>query len=190
MADSGATVNVVWDTELTANFRAQSHALQGFQGMALLAIGEAFLDVLVLRMFRMKDGLLSQQAASLWQGGVTSSYLSSRMIAAATMSLRSRLHLFGLPVSSRTSLCSGALFQMGPSSTLPLLTLVVRSFHLLYSLRPPPRCQQRAASVASLTSRWALRLMLTRARMVQNLPSTHLDVSGPWFVPSSRGNRY
>ena len=48
MADSGATVNVVWDTELTANFRAQSYALRGFQGMAPFAIGDAFLDVLVL----------------------------------------------------------------------------------------------------------------------------------------------
>ena len=48
MADSGATVNVVWDTELTSNFRARSHALRGFQGMASFAIGEAFLDVLVL----------------------------------------------------------------------------------------------------------------------------------------------
>jgi hypothetical protein len=48
MTDSGATVNVVWDTELTASFRAQSHALRGLQGMASFAIGEAFLDVLVL----------------------------------------------------------------------------------------------------------------------------------------------
>jgi hypothetical protein len=48
MADSGATVNVEWDTELTANPRAQSHALRGFQGMASFAIGEAFLDILVL----------------------------------------------------------------------------------------------------------------------------------------------
>jgi hypothetical protein len=48
MADSGATVNVVWDTELTSNFRAQSHVLRGFQGMASFAIGEALLDVLVL----------------------------------------------------------------------------------------------------------------------------------------------
>ncbi len=48
MADSGVTVNVVWDTELTAKFRAQSHALRGFQGMASFAIGEALLDVLVL----------------------------------------------------------------------------------------------------------------------------------------------
>jgi hypothetical protein len=48
MADSGATVNVVWDTELTSNFRACSHALRGFQGMASFAIGEALLDVLVL----------------------------------------------------------------------------------------------------------------------------------------------
>jgi hypothetical protein len=48
MADSGATVNVVWDTELTANFRARPHALRGFQGMASFAIGEDFLDVLVL----------------------------------------------------------------------------------------------------------------------------------------------
>jgi hypothetical protein len=48
MADSGATVNVVWDTELTDNFRAHSHALRVFQGMASFAIGEAFLDVLVL----------------------------------------------------------------------------------------------------------------------------------------------
>ena len=47
MADSGGTVNVMWETELTANFRARSHALQGFQGMASFAIGEAFLDVLV-----------------------------------------------------------------------------------------------------------------------------------------------
>jgi hypothetical protein len=31
MADTGATVIVVWDTELTANFRAQSHALRSFQ---------------------------------------------------------------------------------------------------------------------------------------------------------------
>ena len=48
MADSGATVNVVWDTELTVNFRARSHALGGFQGMSSFAIGEAFVDVLVL----------------------------------------------------------------------------------------------------------------------------------------------
>jgi hypothetical protein len=48
MADSGATVNVVWDTELTSNFRACSHALRGFQGMVSFAIGEALLDVLVL----------------------------------------------------------------------------------------------------------------------------------------------
>jgi hypothetical protein len=48
MADSGATVNVVWDTELTSNFRAQSHVLRGFQGMASFAIVEALLDVLVL----------------------------------------------------------------------------------------------------------------------------------------------
>jgi hypothetical protein len=48
MADSGATVNVVWDIELTSNFRACSHALRGFQGMASFAIGEALLDVLVL----------------------------------------------------------------------------------------------------------------------------------------------
>ncbi len=48
MGNSGATINVMWDTELTANFRARSHALQGFQGMASFAIGEAFLDVLVL----------------------------------------------------------------------------------------------------------------------------------------------
>ena len=48
MTDSGATVNVVWDTELTSNFRAQSHMLRSFQGMASFAIGEALLDVLVL----------------------------------------------------------------------------------------------------------------------------------------------
>ena len=48
MDDSGATINVVWDTELTANFRARSHALRGFQRMASFAIGEAFFDVLVL----------------------------------------------------------------------------------------------------------------------------------------------
>jgi hypothetical protein len=48
MTDSGATVNVVWDTELTSNFRTQSHARRGFQGIASLAIGEALLDVLVL----------------------------------------------------------------------------------------------------------------------------------------------
>jgi hypothetical protein len=48
MTDSGATVNVEWDTELTSNFRAQSHVLRGFQGMASFAIGEALLDVLVL----------------------------------------------------------------------------------------------------------------------------------------------
>jgi hypothetical protein len=39
---------VIWDTELTANFRAQSHALRGFHGVASFAIGEAFLDVFVL----------------------------------------------------------------------------------------------------------------------------------------------
>jgi hypothetical protein len=48
MADSGATVNMVWDTGLTANFRAQSHSIRDFQGMASIAISEAFLDVLVL----------------------------------------------------------------------------------------------------------------------------------------------
>ncbi len=48
MADSGATVNVVWDTELTSNFRAQSHVLRGFQGMTSFTIGEVLLDVLVL----------------------------------------------------------------------------------------------------------------------------------------------
>ncbi len=59
MADSGATVNVVWDTELIANFRAQSHALRGFQGMTSFAIGEDFLMFLCLRMFKMKGGLLN-----------------------------------------------------------------------------------------------------------------------------------
>jgi hypothetical protein len=48
MTDSGATVNVVWDTELTSNFGAQSHVLRGFPGTASFAIGETLLDVLVL----------------------------------------------------------------------------------------------------------------------------------------------
>jgi hypothetical protein len=48
MTDSGATINVVWNTELTSNFRTQSHVLRGFQGMASFAIGEALLDVFVL----------------------------------------------------------------------------------------------------------------------------------------------
>ena len=39
-------------TELTANFRARSHALRGFQGMSSFAIGEAFLDVLVLALIQ------------------------------------------------------------------------------------------------------------------------------------------
>ena len=62
MADSGATVNVVWDTEFTVNFRARSHLLRGFQGMASFAIGEAFVDVLKLAhiiKFRIKAGLPS-----------------------------------------------------------------------------------------------------------------------------------
>jgi hypothetical protein len=48
MTDSGATVNVVWDTESTSNFQAHSYALRGFQGMSSFAIDEALLDVLVL----------------------------------------------------------------------------------------------------------------------------------------------
>ena len=48
MTDSGAMVNVMRHTELTAIFRARSHALRGFQEMVSFDIGEAFLDVLVL----------------------------------------------------------------------------------------------------------------------------------------------
>ena len=48
MTDSGATVNVMWDTDLTVNFRARSHTLRDFQGMDSYAIVEDFLDVLVL----------------------------------------------------------------------------------------------------------------------------------------------
>ncbi len=46
--ESGTTVNVMWDTELTVNFRARSHALRIFEGMASYAIGEVVLDVVVL----------------------------------------------------------------------------------------------------------------------------------------------
>ena len=121
-----------------------------------------------------------QQAGSLWQDGVISSSLSSRMIAAATTSFPSSLHLFGLPVSSRISSCSDARRQMAPSSTLPLQMTLVRSLQLLSLLRPPPRSLRRAASVASLTSIRILRLMLktlslllqirSRLRMPQPLP--------------------
>ena len=33
MTDSGATVDVVWDTELTVNFRARPHALEVLAGL-------------------------------------------------------------------------------------------------------------------------------------------------------------
>ena len=112
-----------------------------------------------------------QQAGSLWPGGVTSSSLSSGMITAATTSFRSRLHPSGLLVSSQISPCSAALRLMAPSSTLPLTMTLARSLQPLHWLRPPPRCLRRPASVASLTSRWALRWILTRARMAQHLPS-------------------
>ncbi len=80
MTDSGATVNVVWDTELTSNFRSQSHVFRGFQGMTSFVIDETLLDVLVLA------------HVSLWSGDVTSSSLSSGMITTDTTSFRSRLH--------------------------------------------------------------------------------------------------
>ena len=75
-----------------------------------------------LRFSRSRSSLLKgtwcvlgdQQAGSLWQDGVISSSLSSRMIAAATTSFPSSLHLFGLPVSSRISSCSGVRRQTAP----------------------------------------------------------------------------
>ncbi len=79
MTDS-ETVNVVWDTELTSNFRSQSHVLRGFQAMTSFTIDETLLDVLVLA------------HVSLWSGDVTSSSLSSGMITVDTTSFRSRLH--------------------------------------------------------------------------------------------------
>jgi hypothetical protein len=209
MADSGVTVNVVWDTELTTNFRAQSHALRGFQGMTSFAIGEAFLDVLVHPHVQNEGGsakhlssgdydtwivpdariqilsltTLTNQGHVVRIGGPTSGiFVAGRRDIFIPLFKDDRSGYYVLPVRAPSFRAAGLkpdiTLQRRPRSDDSVFNVATTdasgSFQMLHALRPLLRCQQRAASVASLASRWALRLMLktpTRTRIAQHLPS-------------------